>query len=467
MMKKTIIALALVLLATAPVTAQVDFTRYVALGDSLTAGFASGSLMDWYQQRSYPALLARQGGASTFELPTVSEPGIGPIFELVALFQNGELLPTIAPVGLLPGLPTNAEYLGIYNNLGIPGANLYDMLFQTGDINNLLQGNFDTVMFDIVLRNGINTALEQAIGAQPTFITVWIGNNDVLGAVLAGTAIDGVTMTPVATFAELYQNAIGALATNTSAEIVLLNLPSSTAIPFVNSLDPFVDIEGLGRWYFVADTGPLTDDDLLTSLAGALIAQGYGLPGGPPLPDNLNLLTGEPGVVLRAAEIDIIEDRIQAFNSIIADVGGAFGAPVFDAYGLFNDIASGAEPPEFGGVTLTADFLLGGIFSYDGVHPQNIGHGLLANELVLFLNEAFDDSIPEVNMANVLFEGDWQDPGVVPTKASDVVFSYEAFDQVWQIFKPKIQRRLSVRRGGSARVPVHEELQSKPNQDKK
>ena len=52
---------------------------------------------------------------------------------------------------------------------------------------------------------------------------------------------------------------------------------------------------------------PLTDDDRLTSLAGALIAQGYGLPGGPPLPDNLNLLTGQPGVVLRAAEIDVIE----------------------------------------------------------------------------------------------------------------------------------------------------------------
>ncbi|MGD9252373.1 MAG: SGNH/GDSL hydrolase family protein [Holophagae bacterium] len=467
MMKKTIIALALVLLATAPVTAQVDFTRYVALGDSLTAGFASGSLMDWYQERSYPAVLAHQGGAPVFELPTVSQPGIGPILELVALFQNGELIPTIAPVGLLPGLPSNAEYPGIYNNLGIPAATLYDMLFQTGDINNLLQGNFETVMFDIVLRNGINTALEQAIGAQPTFVTVWIGSNDVLGAVLAGTPIDGVTMTPVLSFSELYQNAIGALATNTPADIVLLNLPSPTEIPFTTSVPPFVDIEGLGRWYYVADTGPLTDDDRLTSLASALIAQGYGLPGGPPLPDNLNLLTGEPGVVLRAAEIDVIEDRIEAYNSIIADVGSAFGAPVFDAYGFFDGITSGDELPEFGGVTLTADFLLGGIFSFDGIHPQNIGHGVLANELVLFLNEVFDDSIPEVNMANVLFEGDWQDPGVVPTKASDVVFSYEAFDQVWQIFKPKIQRRLSVRRGGSVRVPVHDEVRSRPNLDKK
>ncbi len=128
-------------------------------------------------------------------------------------------------------MPTNAEYPYPYNNLGIPGADLYDMIFQTGDITNLIQGNFDNVMFDIVLRNGINTALEQAIGLQPTFMTVWIGNNDELGAVLSGTAIDGVTMTPVEIFAGLYNNAIGALATNTTADIVLINLPYSTEIP--------------------------------------------------------------------------------------------------------------------------------------------------------------------------------------------------------------------------------------------
>ena len=107
-MKKSILTAILVLLTAGPASAQVDFTRYVALGDSLTAGFASGSLMNWYQERSFPAVLARQGGASGFEQPLISEPGIGPVLELVALFQNGQLAPTIAPVGLLPGLPTAA-----------------------------------------------------------------------------------------------------------------------------------------------------------------------------------------------------------------------------------------------------------------------------------------------------------------------------------------------------------------------
>jgi len=442
-MKKTIFAVSLVaLLAVAPAMAQVDFSNYVALGDSFTVGFASASMMNWYQDRSYPAILVQQAGEDDFEQPFISQPGIGPIFELVSLAPT----PVIQPVGLVPGLPTNAEYPGIYNNLGIPTATLYDMIFQTGDINNLIQGNFDTVFFDIVLRNGINTALEQAIGMQPTFMTIWIGSNDVLPAVLAGTPIDGITMTPVDFFAGLYGNAIGALATTTTADIVLINVPYPTAIPFTESLDPYVDIQELGRWYLMADTGPLTDDDLLTLGGGALLAQGYGLPGGPPLPDNMNLFTGEPGVVLRAAEVELINAQVDGFNAAIAGTASAFGYPVFDVNALFASISSGEFVPTYGGATLSTQFLLGGIFSYDGIHPQHIGYALLADELIQFINAEYGSEIPRVDMAEVLFEGDWQSPGVSPAKARETVMSAEAFQRLYELFPPKLDQAPRIRR---------------------
>jgi hypothetical protein len=249
-MKKTLVALSLVAFFTAaPATAQVDLSRYVALGDSGSAGFVSGSLMNFYQQRAFPALLAEQAGVSGFELPTVSEPGIPPILELVHLVPT----PVIAPVAPFEesGLPTNALFPGIYNNLAVPGATLYDMLFTTGDIYNLIAGNFDDPMHDLILRNGINTALEQGIGLQPTFVTVWIGLNDILPTALTGTPIEGVTMTPVESFEMLYNNAIGALMTNTSADIVLINLPDITTMPFSTSVAPFVEIPGdaSGRFF--------------------------------------------------------------------------------------------------------------------------------------------------------------------------------------------------------------------------
>jgi lysophospholipase L1-like esterase len=457
-MKKVILMTCMVaLLAATPAMAQADLSDYVALGDSLTAGFASGALMDFYQDRSYPAVLAAQAETTGFEQPLVSEPGFPPILELVHLVP----VPVILPVGLIPGLPVNAALPRPYNNLGVPGANLFDMLFTTGDINNLLAGNTDNVMHDLILRNGINTALEQAIGLQPTFITVGIGNNDELGAVLAATPIDGVTMTPVDQFAILYNNAIGALVTNTTADIVLINLPYSTTIPFATTVPPFVDIPGLWLTPLMGTHGPLTADSLVTLLAGGLIAQGYGLPGGPPLPEDLNFLTGEPGYVLRPEEIDIIDDRVDAFNAIIADVAATYGLPVFDYNAFFAEIVAG-DAPSLGGVVINAGFLLGGFFSYDGVHPQRIGYAMVANALVQFINSEFGNNIPGVNIAEVLYEGDWQTPGVSPAGAKDVVLSFEAFEEVYKLFAPKLGNAPRIRRPNAGRDPANVDVRRKP-----
>src|SRR3954449_2900525 len=77
-------ALALALLATGaafgqPNTGTANFTTYVALGDSLTAGFSSGALLRRYQVNSYPALIYREATGKTtgFEQPLVSNPGLG------------------------------------------------------------------------------------------------------------------------------------------------------------------------------------------------------------------------------------------------------------------------------------------------------------------------------------------------------------------------------------------------------
>ena len=362
--------------------------------------------------------------------------------------------PVIQPVGLVPGMPYNYEYPLPYNNLAIPTATLWGMLFQTGDLRNLEQGNFDTVFYDVVLRDGTYTALEQAIGAQPTFMTMWIGSNDVLPAVLAATPIDGITMTPVDLFAGYFGNAIGALATNTTADIVILNLPYPTDIPFVQSLDPYVDIPEIGRWYLMADTGPLTDDDLVTLGAGALIAQGYGLPGGPPLPDNMNIFTGEPGYVLREAEVNLIKNHIDGLNAVIEDTAAAFGYPVFNANAMFEAIVDGDWVPTYGGATLSTDFLLGGIFSFDGIHPQRIGYAMIADELIQFINDQYGSEIPRVDMAEVLFEGDWQTPGVSPTKARTTVMSAEAFQKLYELFPPKLENRPRMRRPTGNRPDV-------------
>jgi lysophospholipase L1-like esterase len=447
-------------LAALPVNAQVDFTTYVALGDSLTAGFSSNSLHVDYQERSYPAMLAMQAGAPTFEQPLVAHPGLGPILELVSLV-GPVILPTTDPPPANPyDYFLNVTYPYPYNNLAVPGSTVLDLLATTGDINDLVAGNVDNVMHDLILRFPEAPhpadpsvmipapAIAQAIALNPSFVTLWIGNSDILSAAIYATPFEGVTMRPADHFAALYAEAVGALMANTSADIVLLNIPYCTDIPYVATVDPFVDVPGVGRLYLVTENGQLTDADMVTLGAAPLIEQGYGIPGtGLILPDDLNPLTGEPGYVLRPDEVATINERIDEYNAAIDAVASANGLTVLDINHMFTQIVNG-EYMTFGGWFPTADFLLGGVFSYDGIHPQNIGYALVAMELIDHINEVFGTSIPQLNFEQILCEGgcDGQgDPDI--DKAHVPVLSLEASKAIYDSFpllgdpSPPVARR--------------------------
>lgn len=455
-MKRTLLALtAVALVAAAPAGAQVDFSRYVALGDSLTAGFASGGLVQTHQVNSYPAHLGRQGGTPDFQQPLVSEDGIPPLLELLSL--QGPVIGV--PPDAMQGQPVNAQLPRPYNNLGVPGATLFDMLFTTGDIQNLLAGNTDNVMHDLILRfpqaqapDGSiidASAIVQAISLDPTFVTMWIGNNDVLSAAIAATPIEGVTMTPVDVFEALYQQAVGALVQQTDADIVLINLPDVTAIPFVNTLDPFIEVAGVGRIPLLGPNGPLPADHLVTLAASSLLAQGIGLPPpvgtGQPLPDDLTIDPGTgavtPGVILRPDEVATISARVAAFNDVIDATADAFGLPVLDINRIFNDIADG-DLWILGGIEISADFLLGGIFSYDGVHPQSIGYALVATELIDRVNRFYGAAIPQPDITSIVCGSPncagGGPPDVIPASLKNATFTEELTRRLLEVFPPRL-----------------------------
>jgi hypothetical protein len=182
------------LLMTASAAFAADFSNYVAMGDSLTAGWQSGCLVDRHQLKSYPAVLAGQFGTTVagvgdtslahFQQPLVSEPGVPqPCSTLTFDPATGEI-GIDQHLGEAPGAPENLLLPRPYNNLGIPGSHSYDMLDVTHSTG--------TDIFSLVLRNfpgspldGTN-AVEQAIAQNPTFLTVFIGNQDTLDA--SGTA---------------------------------------------------------------------------------------------------------------------------------------------------------------------------------------------------------------------------------------------------------------------------------------
>ena len=376
------------LLLAAPALAQpapsaVNFANYYSIGDSLASGFMSGALVATHQANSVPAHLARQAGVTDFQQPLISEPGIPVELGLRTLSPA----PIIAPKAASPGAPTNLAVPRSYNNLAVPGATLPDALTRTAD------GG----LHDIILR-GRGTQVAQAVASRPTVVTVLIGNNDVLCSAVRGRAIDCVTLTPAAAFRAAYQSLITALGT-TGARIFAANLPDVTSIPFVTTIPPVVVNPSTAQPVLVngqpvpliGPNGPLPSGSLVTLAASSLLAEGIGIPAslggkGAPLPDE---------VVIDPTERATIVDRVNVNNQAIRDICQAANIPVLDVNALTREIST--QGRVIGGVTYTSSFLSGGIFSYDGVHPTDMGYAILANEWIRLMN-ANGGSLPEVDL---------------------------------------------------------------------
>jgi hypothetical protein len=463
------LSLALLLAAAGGAFAQINLSNYVAIGDSLTAGFSGAGLSQYYQQDSFPAILARQFNMSSFQQPLVSDPGLPPTSELVALNVTSQGISPVIVTKSGLGTPINATYSGIYNNLGIPGANAGDMLTLTGNIYNLQQDfmllaagqtSLKVPMADLVLRDGQNPVINQAVGKRGTFYTVWIGNNDVLGAAITGVALDGITLTDVATFTQEYQTLLGGLHQQLpDAKIVVANIPDVTSIPFVTTVKPYLVNPADGSHIpLIGEAGLLTENDYLTLYAAPLIAQGIGVPvaaggTGQPLPEGSIDQTGlHDGVILRAAEVSAILQRTAQLNQVIAQTASSVGAGLWDVNAFFKGVV--AHGVVVGGIRLSADFLTGGLFGYDGIHPQRLGYAMVANEFVKVINQRFGADVPQVDLRPYLLGADT----TTSVMAASTVMSLQVETALSRLFAPgaltdrlqvpqqhPVRRRISVR----------------------
>lgn len=158
---------------TPPATDGTLFQSYVAIGNSITAGFQSGGINDSTQREAYPVLLAQQMGhtiGATFNAPFMNAPGCPPPF--TNIFTQTRLAGAGATDCFLRARPVASTL----HNVAVPGAAVINAL------TNLDPASDPNALTTFFL--GGRTQLEAAADAAPTFATVWIGNNDVLGSIL-------------------------------------------------------------------------------------------------------------------------------------------------------------------------------------------------------------------------------------------------------------------------------------------
>jgi hypothetical protein len=371
---------------------SADFSVYVAMGTSLGAGYESGGLVQRHQVHSYPYVFARQAGAASFTIPSISDSGLPP---LLVLRSYSPLVITPAST---PGGPTNLLQPTSYHNMSIPGALLVDVLDSTAV-------GYNRGLFPIIQR-GRGLIIQQALGIGPTFISFEYGANEVLGPATQGS---GSSPFPPATFAALYTAAMNGIAAGApNAKLALFNVPDITTIPFFTTFPAFTVSLSTGNPVpLVGADGPLTVGDLVLLTAGSLIAQGYGIPTGgynyvyPPAGSNGQPLPEDK--ILRASEVTALQATVVAYNGIIDSVAAGRNAALVDLNGLLREVATTGI--HYGPTVYTNDFITGGIFSLDGVHPTDLGYALMANRMIDAVNAKFGSTIPRVDLRSQATQG--------------------------------------------------------------
>lgn len=381
MNRKRLALLGLVLtLCLTPLKAQdaspPSFRNLVAVGDSLTAGVQNGSLNFKGQNSSFAALIARQ--IPTFFIrPLITEPGIPnelvlvdpgppPILEEVAGESGSRHFPLVVP-----------------QNLATPGQDVLEALTVKPDLPLDTPDDLILGVPSLVVPLGLPalSQVEMAFALRPTFTLFWLGPNDVLRAALDGT-LDEVT--PFEVFQEAYTTAVGTIL-ESGSRIVVGNIPDVTVIAY---LTPAAEVAALaGVPLEVA--GPalgISQGDYVTAVGVPMvepILMGQ-IPG--PLPDS---------AVLSADEVEGIQQTTAQMNAFIDQLAANLNFPVVDVYGGLEAIDQNGYP--VGDRVLTTEFL-GGVFSLDGFHPTNTGHGLIANLFLQTINDFYGTNIPEVDL---------------------------------------------------------------------
>ena len=157
------------------------FDSYVALGNSLTAGWQSGGINDSTQRQSYAYLLARQAGAR-FVYPSLAMPGCP-----VPATNFGDAVPQTC------AFRSVRVNVGPLNNVGVPNAFLFDssLAFPYDTTRAIATGGARRSTtaaanpLQTILLGG-TTQIQLARQAGATFVSLWIGNNDVLGPASVG-----------------------------------------------------------------------------------------------------------------------------------------------------------------------------------------------------------------------------------------------------------------------------------------
>ena len=368
------------------------FRSYVALGNSISAGWQSGGINDSTQRQSFVRLLATQMG-TPYRYAALTMPGCPPpISNFITQTRVGGGTPLCS--ARIAGSVTE-----VLNNVAVPDAQTWDPTSAGTSASNALT--------TIIL--GGKTQVQRALDADPSFVSVWFGGNDVLQAAYTGilTATPGVSIgirTTPAEFQANYELLLGQLMAGAPGlKGVLIGVPKVSSLPLM-TLGATIAGSAVAQATINAVAGKAVTINancagstslialplLLNQIrAGTLPAQISCLPGVDPDPRVGNLFVHDP------QEQTTLNAVIDADNAYLKSKADAIGFAYWDPNPPLLAIRGTPQSlafPNFGDATNP----FGTAFSLDGVHPSAAGQKIIANALIGVINGKYATTLQQV-----------------------------------------------------------------------
>jgi hydrogenase/urease accessory protein HupE len=345
--------------------------------------------------------------------------------------------------------------------MGVPGAKSFHLLAPGyGNVAGVATGQANPY-FVRFASSPSTTILADAAAQDPTFFSLWIGNNDVLGYATSGGSGTNQTgnfnpatygpndITDPNVFANVYTALVDGMTAN-GAQGVVANLPYVTTIPFfttvphnpvpLNAATAAQLNAGFSAYnnglLFAQSVGLLTADEVtrrtisftasttnrvvmvdsyLTNLAA------YGIPsyrqatsedlvvlparsfigtvvGGNPAQINGVSVPLADNWILSKDEILEVKTATDAYNATIQSIASAKGLAFVDANALMTRVANGGITAD--NFTVTSTYVTGGGFSLDGVHPGPRGYALISNEFIKAINATYGSNFKGVSLGS-------------------------------------------------------------------
>lgn len=352
--------------------AASDMANYVAIGNSISMGWANDGVVGASQENSWPRQLAAQAKVD-FTVPDIAAPGcppplVAPLIAFTRVDGTSAGASTTCAANV-PGVTLPTHNLAVENATAAEGLNATPATATQG------RGPVTSR----VLPAGM-TQVTAMRSLHPTFVSVDFGGNEILPAQV-GLLFPGITFTPVAVFEANYSQIIDSVKA-TGAKAVLVSIRTDLRkFPTIRTGPEIASQRGAFAAYNVTvngdcDASPnfiFVRGKVLTAIITGMTRARYGLG-----PYDLSCADhpGEVDYVLTPNDIAFLNNLIEQMSDFVESKATENGYAFFSLGALYNE--SKEDVPFDLEAYLKSGTPYGDLISLDGVHPSAKGQSVLA-----------------------------------------------------------------------------------------